>query len=198
MPYVYFIGIALLMLTCVIHAGRNGNLMPWIYVIVFLPLIGSIAYIVVHIAPDILGSPDAQRIKEAALDLRDPERNVRKLKHEAELSNSVDARQRRGQMEPEFTGRIAQFYPEFNFAILNKGNSGGVYTNAMLDVKRGKDVVAKLKVRSVEQTAAIADVVPGSVSADDGLRAQSRIRKGGAGARSAGCAQEIAVRRKRP
>ena len=94
MPYVYFIGIGLLMLTCVIHAGRNGNLMPWIYVIVFLPLIGSIAYIVVHIAPDILGSPDAQRIKEAALDLRDPERNVRKLKHEAELSNSVDARQR--------------------------------------------------------------------------------------------------------
>lgn len=94
MPYIYLAGLGLLMLTCVIHAARNGNLMPWIYVIVFLPLIGSIAYLVVHVAPEILGSPDAVRVKEAALDLRDPERHIRKLKHEAELSNSVDARQR--------------------------------------------------------------------------------------------------------
>lgn len=94
MPYIYLIGLGLLMLTCVIHAARNGNLMPWIYVIVFLPLIGSIAYIIVFILPEILGSPDAVRVKEAALDLRDPERHIRKLKHEAELSNSVDSRQR--------------------------------------------------------------------------------------------------------
>lgn len=94
MPYIYLAGLGLLMLTCVIHAGRNGNIMPWIYVIVFVPLLGSIAYIVVFIVPEILGSPDALKVKEAALDLRDPERHIRKLKHEAELSNSVDSRQR--------------------------------------------------------------------------------------------------------
>lgn len=94
MPYIYLAGISLLMLTCVIHAARNGNLLPWIYVIVFLPFLGSVAYIIVHILPQALGSPDAMRVKEAALDLRDPERHIRKLKHEAELSNSVDARQR--------------------------------------------------------------------------------------------------------
>ncbi|BCW89642.1 hypothetical protein sos41_28080 [Alphaproteobacteria bacterium SO-S41] len=94
MAYIYYGGILLLMLTCVVHAARNGKIIPWIYVIVFLPLIGCIAYIIVEILPQALSSPDAQKIKETALDLRDPERNLRKLKHEAELSNSVDARQR--------------------------------------------------------------------------------------------------------
>lgn len=94
MAYIYLLGISLLMLTCVVHAARNGNLMPWIYVIVFLPFIGSVAYLIVNVLPDLWSGPDAQKIKEAALDLRDPERNLRKLKHEAELSNSVDSRQR--------------------------------------------------------------------------------------------------------
>lgn len=94
MAYIYLIGVAGLMLTCVIHAGRNGNLIPWIYVIVFLPLIGSLAYLAVNVLPDIWRSPEARKIKDAAMDLRDPERNIRTLKREAELSNSVDARQR--------------------------------------------------------------------------------------------------------
>lgn len=94
MAYIYIAGVMGLMLTCVVHAGRNGNLMPWIYVIVFLPVIGSLAYLVVNVLPQVWASPDAQKIKDAALDLRDPERNLRKFRHEAELSNSVDARQR--------------------------------------------------------------------------------------------------------
>ncbi|MCC6921184.1 MAG: tetratricopeptide repeat protein [Alphaproteobacteria bacterium] len=94
MGYIYLLGVGLLMLTCVIHAARNGLLMPWIYVIVFLPFIGSLAYLIVNVLPQVWASPDAQKIKDAALDLRDPERNLRKFRHEAELSNSVDARQR--------------------------------------------------------------------------------------------------------
>lgn len=94
MPYIYLAGIGLLMLTCIIHAARNGNTMPWLYIIVFLPFLGSVAYIIVFIVPEMLGSPDAVRLKEAAMDMRDPERHIRKLKHEADLSHSVDARQR--------------------------------------------------------------------------------------------------------
>lgn len=81
------------MLTCIIHAARNGNTSPWLYIIVFLPFLGSVAYVIVNIVPEMLGSSDALRLKEAALDLRDPERHIRKLKHQAELSNSVEARQ---------------------------------------------------------------------------------------------------------
>lgn len=76
----------------------------------------------------------------------------------------TEAQGRRGIVAPDFTARVAQFFPEWGFAILNKGNSQGVFANADLEVKRGKDVIAKLKVRSVEQHNAIADVIPGSLA----------------------------------
>ncbi len=94
MPYIYLIGSGLLMLTCIIHAGKHGLLMPWLYVIIFLPVIGSIAYLAVNVLPSMLSSPDVQKVKDVALDLRDPERHLRKLKHDAELSHSVEARQK--------------------------------------------------------------------------------------------------------
>lgn len=76
----------------------------------------------------------------------------------------TEAQGRRGIVAPDFTARVAQFFPEWGFAILNKGNSQGVFANADLEVTRGKEVIAKLKVRSVEQHNAIADVIPGSLA----------------------------------
>lgn len=94
MGFIYLVGVGGLMLTCIIHAVRNGNTNPWLYIIIFLPLLGSIAYLLAEVGPQILSSPDAAKLKDAALDLRDPERNLRGLRHDAELSNSVDARQK--------------------------------------------------------------------------------------------------------
>ena len=98
------------------------------------------------------------------------EEGIAKVETQVKHYREIDARQRRGQVEPEFTARIAQTVPEFNFVVLNKGNSGGVYANAMLNVKRGKEIVAKLRVRNVEQSAATADIIPGSITANDGPR----------------------------
>ncbi len=83
----------------------------------------------------------------------------------------LDARQRKGTMEPGFEARISQSFGEWGFAVLNKGNAGGVIANADLEVKRGKDVVAKLKVKNVENAISVVDVVPGSMGAGDALRA---------------------------
>lgn len=82
----------------------------------------------------------------------------------------LEARARKGIVEPSFNARIASVFPGWGFVILNKGNSGGVFANADLDVKRGKDVVAKLKVRNVEQRISVADVVPGSIAEGDMVR----------------------------
>lgn len=79
----------------------------------------------------------------------------------------TEARGRRGVVAPEFTARVSKFFPEWHFAILNKGNSGGVFANADLEVKRGKNVIAKLKVKNVEQYGSVAEVVPGSLAAGD-------------------------------
>jgi hypothetical protein len=76
----------------------------------------------------------------------------------------TEARGRKGVVDPEFTARITQYFPEWGFGILNKGNTGGVFANADLEVKRGKNVIAKLKVKNVEQNGAIAELIPGSLA----------------------------------
>lgn len=82
----------------------------------------------------------------------------------------VDSRQRRGQIEPGLTARVTQTYQGFGFVVLNKGNSAGVYANNMLDVKRGKTIVAKLRVRDVELNQSVADLVPGSLAAGESIQ----------------------------
>ncbi|CAN5827656.1 hypothetical protein BH11VER1_BH11VER1_04110 [soil metagenome] len=90
----------------------------------------------------------------------------------AEVSRlqDLDKRQRSGIVEPDFTARVSQVFLGYGFVILNKGNAGGLPVNAILDVKRGKDVVARLKVRDVETSMAVADLVPGSLAAGNAVR----------------------------
>ena len=85
------------------------------------------------------------------------------IQQQTEHLRTVEINSRKGVIEPTFTAHVAQSFPDWGFAVLNKGNNGGVIANAELDVKRGRNVVAKLKVRNVEQSIAVADVVPGSV-----------------------------------
>lgn len=82
----------------------------------------------------------------------------------------VDSRQRRSQIEPGLSARVIQTFQGYGFVILNKGNSSGIYANNLLDVRRGKTFVAKLRVRDVEQTQSVADVVPGSVAKGESVR----------------------------
>lgn len=87
----------------------------------------------------------------------------------------AEAQGRRGIVAPDFTARIAQYFPEWDFAILSKGNSQGVFANADLEVKRGREVIAKLKVRNVEQYGSIADLVPGSLAEGNAIRAGDTV-----------------------
>lgn len=92
------------------------------------------------------------------------------LQGEITRYRDLEVRARKGVVEPNFTARVSSVFRDWGFVILNKGNAGGVFANADLEVKRGKDVVAKLKVRNVEQQIAVADVIPGSLASGDNLR----------------------------
>jgi hypothetical protein len=87
----------------------------------------------------------------------------------------TEAQGRRGIVAPDFTARVAQYFPEWDFAILSKGNAQGVFANADLEVKRGRQVIAKLKVRNVEQYGAIADLIPGSLLEGNAIRAGDTV-----------------------
>ena len=92
------------------------------------------------------------------------------LQKQIETSRETEARARKGELDPTFTARIAQPFSDWGFAVISKGNAAGVVANADLNVKRGDEIVAKLKVRNVEQSISIADIIPGSLAAGNTLR----------------------------
>lgn len=95
---------------------------------------------------------------------------ITSLTNAAKEAEEREARGRRGIVDDDFTAKVAYSYTDWGFVVLNKGNGGGVFANADLEVKRGKDVVAKLKVRDVEQNSSVADLVKGSLAEGERIR----------------------------
>ncbi len=83
----------------------------------------------------------------------------------------VQKRMRTGVIEPGFTARVLAPFNDFGYVVLNKGNVAGMIANATLHVKRGRNIVATLKVRDVEQSSSVADVVPGTLASGASIRA---------------------------
>jgi len=67
--------------------------------------------------------------------------------------------------------RISSVYRNWGFVILAAGDRAGVVTGSTLDVVRGGEVIAKLKVTAVETGRASADVILDSVA--DGVTIQA-------------------------
>lgn len=95
---------------------------------------------------------------------------VTSLTNAAKEAEERESRGRRGIVDDDFTAKVAHSYTDWGFVVLNKGNGGGVFANADLEVKRGKEVVAKLKVRDVEQNSSVADLVKGSLAEGEHIR----------------------------
>lgn len=60
-------------------------------------------------------------------------------------------------------GRILAVNPAWNFVVLSLGDKQGVANNTELLVKRGNQLVGKIRVTSVEPSSSIADIVANSV-----------------------------------
>ena len=81
-----------LLVVCVIHAIRTGNIFPWIYVLVFLPAIGSLIYFFIVILPSLMRSRGARKFGRSAARAIDPDKDYRQAIREAEMVGSVDAK----------------------------------------------------------------------------------------------------------
>lgn len=81
-----------LLVLCVVHAIRTGNIFPWIYVMVFLPGIGPLIYFFMMIVPDLFRSRSAQSLKRGAARAIDPNKDFRAAMREVEMVGSVDAK----------------------------------------------------------------------------------------------------------
>ena len=93
---MYLISIlSILIQVClIVHVIKTGRNMIWILALGLLPLVGSIAYVVVEILPEFLGGRTARRAKSGMQRMMDPDRDLRRATAEVEISGNVDARRR--------------------------------------------------------------------------------------------------------
>lgn len=78
----------------VAHVVKTGRSWLWVLAIFFLPLAGSIAYVVVEVLPDLFGGPAARQARSSMRRLIDPDRELRRASAEVQISGNVDARRR--------------------------------------------------------------------------------------------------------
>jgi hypothetical protein len=78
----------------IVHCIRTGRNWLWITVLLFLPFLGSIAYVVVEILPGIFNSRGTRRAVRGVSRALDPEQDLRRYQDEARLTGDVASRQR--------------------------------------------------------------------------------------------------------
>jgi hypothetical protein len=74
------------------HVIRSGRSYIWILPIMFLPLVGCIAYLIFAVVPDVARSDTARRFADNAVNTVDPGRNYREKKRQVELVGSAQAK----------------------------------------------------------------------------------------------------------
>lgn len=80
-----------------------------------------------------------------------------------------------GKSQPFLSTTIKTVYSSWGFVTLNGGDIQGVVPGSALAVVRGDEVVAKLKVTTVEPNRAAADILRESLGADIFLRAGDKV-----------------------
>jgi len=81
--------VLLLEISLIYHAARTGRLRPWAFIILLAPLIGSLAYIVVELVPEWLGSHDVQQARKRVANKLDPEKRYRELSDRLVVTDTI-------------------------------------------------------------------------------------------------------------
>jgi hypothetical protein len=76
----------------IVHIVRTGRERFWIYIIVFLPMAGPLAYLVVEVLPDLLRGRGAHVVRAGVSRALDPTRNIRELQAALDMSPTVQNR----------------------------------------------------------------------------------------------------------
>jgi hypothetical protein len=90
MPYGLII--LALQVICVIHAAKTGRFWPWGYVVIFLPLFGALAYVLIELLPEWFGSVQGQHARKSVVGTLDPARRYRQLTDQLEVTDTITNR----------------------------------------------------------------------------------------------------------
>ena len=73
----------------VIHAAKTGRFTPWGYVIFLLPGIGAIAYVLVELIPEWMGTYKGQQARKRVVSTLNPEKEYRRLEDELAITDTI-------------------------------------------------------------------------------------------------------------
>lgn len=74
---------------CVVHAAKTGRFWPWGALILALPGFGALAYFLMEILPEWMGSPQGQRARERVVSRLDPDKQYRLLTDQLEITDTI-------------------------------------------------------------------------------------------------------------
>ncbi len=89
-----YILIIAIQVALVVHVFKTGRNTYWVLAIAMLPLVGSIAYIIVEILPSLMGSRGARRAVANVHRTIDPGRDLRKAERQLRMTDSIDSRRK--------------------------------------------------------------------------------------------------------
>ena len=78
----------------IIHCIKTGRNQIWIWVLLWLPVLGPLAYLVAEIIPELLRSRTTQRTVKNVRKALDPEADLRKLEQQSRATGGVESSQR--------------------------------------------------------------------------------------------------------
>lgn len=86
-PYFYYLTVAL-QIICVIHAIRKGNEQKWIYIIIFLPLVGCVAYAYT----EMFSRRSFRNVQSGMSAVVNPSGSIKKLEQNLQFSDTFNNR----------------------------------------------------------------------------------------------------------
>jgi hypothetical protein len=77
----------------VFHASKTGRCQPWCYIILMIPVAGALAYVVVELVPEWLGTYQGQKTRARIGRALNPEKTYRALRDELEIATTIANRE---------------------------------------------------------------------------------------------------------
>lgn len=85
-----FIASIILQVLLVLHVVKTGRGTMWIYIIVLLPLAGSIAYVIAEILPELAGSRTGRKVQRDISSLINPNKDINRAAHDYSIRDTVE------------------------------------------------------------------------------------------------------------
>ncbi len=110
------------------------------------------------------GSDDAKKqLEEQKVLSAKLETKLKEQESQLALLKEREAQRRNKIMRNGLEGRVLAVNPSWNFVVLSLGDRNGVVNNAEMLIKRGSQLIGKVRITSVEPSTSVADIVANSV-----------------------------------